>query len=503
MKIAVRRDALENVQSDLLVISLFKESKFIPDYIRQLDNSLNGIIGNIILNKDFKCELNETFLIHTQNKVKARRILLLGLGKKRDFNNEVARIVSGKAALQVREIGLSSYSTILYDEIGNIFELSENIILGTRLALYTYSRYKSNKNDIPKSIKSVTIIIQNKDILNNVKQGIKSGIIISKAVEFARDITNTPSSDCTPSFLADTAIQLSELNNRLKVKVLDLNDIENLGMGGLSGVSKGSNQPPKLIIIEYLKKNILTKPIIIVGKAVTFDSGGISLKPSEKMNEMKYDKAGGAAVIALMQATAKLNLNLNIIGLIPATENLPGGNAYKPGDIVKIYGGKTVEIINTDAEGRLILADALSYGSKKYSPQGIIDIATLTGACIIALGTNVSGLFANNKQLKMKIIKAAEQSNEKVWELPLFKEYQEQIKSNIADIKNSGGRPAGAISAAIFLSNFVNNTKWAHLDIAGTAWTQEGNLEKSYIPKGATGIAVRLIIQLLRTWNLK
>ncbi|MCX8192081.1 MAG: leucyl aminopeptidase, partial [Nitrososphaerales archaeon] len=273
-----------------------------------------------------------------------------------------------------------------------------------------------------------------------------------------------------------------------------------LGMGGILNVSRGSDQPPKFIILEYNPLNDRVSPIVLIGKAITFDSGGISIKPSERMDEMKYDKSGGSAVIAIMQTVAKLKLPLRVIGIIPATENLPSGKAYKPGDIIKIYGGKTVEVINTDAEGRLILADAISYATQ-YKPEAIIDLATLTGACVIALGTLTCGMMGNDQRLKKGLMEAAKLSGEMVWELPLWKEYGEFIKSEVADMKNVGGRAAGAIIGAIFLSKFVENYPWVHLDIAGTAYTQEGSLEKTYIPKGATGFGVRLITQLLRNWK--
>src|SRR3712207_3907254 len=271
-----------------------------------------------------------------------------------------------------------------------------------------------------------------------------------------------------------------------------------MGMGGIVAVGKGSNNPPKLIVLEYTGvSDPQQKPYLLVGKAVTFDSGGISLKPTEKMDEMKFDKCGGVNVISIMKSLSSLKIKNNVIGIIPAVENMPSNSSYRPSDIIKMYNGKSVEVLNTDAEGRLILADALSFGIKQYNPKLIIDMATLTGACIIALGTNVAGIIGNDEKLIRKIIDTSKITDEKMWQLPLFEEYHDQIKSKNADIKNIGGRAAGAITAAAFLSNFVENTPWVHLDIAGTAWNQEGSLPKSYNPAGATGFGIRTIIKFI------
>jgi leucyl aminopeptidase len=279
--------------------------------------------------------------------------------------------------------------------------------------------------------------------------------------------------------------------------------MEPYGLRGILAVGKGSSSSPKLIIIEYSGSTENEKPIVIVGKAVTFDTGGISIKPSEKMDEMKYDKCGGCNVLGIMKAVSDLNLNTNVIGMIPAVENMPSGNSYRPGDIIKMYNRKTVEVLNTDAEGRIILADALAFAVKTFAPKAIIDMATLTGAAIIALGTNVAALVGNNKELIMKIIDFSNQTGEKIWELPLYDEYKEQLKSSTADMKNIGGRSAGAITAAAFLSSFVEDTPWIHLDIAGTAWNQEGTKEKTYNPKGATGFGIRTIVKYIMNNNLE
>jgi leucyl aminopeptidase len=273
--------------------------------------------------------------------------------------------------------------------------------------------------------------------------------------------------------------------------------MESVGLAGIVAVGKGSNNPPKMIILEYNGASGDQKPYLLVGKAVTFDTGGISLKPGDKMDEMKFDKCGGCTVLAILKAIASLKLPVNVVGIVPSVENMPSSTAYRPGDIIRMYNGKTVEVLNTDAEGRMILADALAYGISLYNPKAIIDLATLTGACIIALGANVAAAIGTSKELIEKLRRASEKTGEKIWELPLYDEFHEQIKSTIADIKNIGGRPGGAITAAAFLSNFAADFPWIHLDIAGTAWTQDGTYERSYNPKGATGFGIRTLVKLL------
>jgi leucyl aminopeptidase len=278
--------------------------------------------------------------------------------------------------------------------------------------------------------------------------------------------------------------------------------MESMGLNGIVSVGKGSQNPPKLIILEYHGSTGDRRPYLLVGKGVTFDTGGISLKDSDKMDEMKFDKCGGCNVVAIMKAVASLKLPINVVGIIPSVENMPSSTSYRPGDIIKMYNGKTVEVLNTDAEGRLILADALAFGIASYNPKAVIDLATLTGACIIALGTNVAAVIGTNKKFIDELHKVSDRTSEKIWELPLYEEFNEQIKSSIADIKNIGGRPGGAITAAAFLSNFTNDIPWIHIDVAGTAWTHEGTYERSYNPKGATGFGVRTIVKLLMEDNM-
>jgi leucyl aminopeptidase len=365
---------------------------------------------------------------------------------------------------------------------------------GIILSMYRFDRYKSERKE--QKLKHVTLLVRDESALGKVEESIEEAGRICRGAYTARDLTNMPSVDCYPEKFAEIVYEVGRKAG-FNVRIYRINELERMSMGGIVAVGSGSIHKPVLIELEYDGTGGRDgSPYVIVGKAVTFDSGGISIKPSEKMEEMKYDKAGGAAVVGVLEAVASLKLPIKVVGLIPCVENLPSGTAFRPGDIIKFRNGKTAEIISTDAEGRLILADALSYAVEK-NPKAVIDLATLTGACIIALGTHASGLFTNNQELAEKIKKSAERTGERVWQLPLWKQYGEQLKSDVADLKNSGGRPAGAITAALFLSEFVGDKPWVHLDIAGTAYMQEASEQKSYTPRGATGVGVRLIVDYL------
>jgi len=329
-----------------------------------------------------------------------------------------------------------------------------------------------------------------------IEQAIASGSAIAEGHSLARTLGMMPGNLCTPEHLANTARDIAARHS-LGVTVLGRSEMEALGMGSLLCVAQGTPEDPKLIALEYEGGTKGAAPVVLVGKGLCFDSGGISIKPAAHMEEMKYDKCGGCNVIGIMKAISDLDLKTNVIGIIPAVENMPSGDSYRPGDIIKMYNSKTVEVLNTDAEGRIILGDALAFAVKTFAPQSIIDMATLTGAAIIALGSNVAALMGNNRELVTKILEYSKQTGEKIWELPLFDEYKEQLKSSNADIKNIGGRGGGAITAAAFLSYFVDDIPWVHLDIAGTAWNQEGTKEKTYNPKGATGFGIRTIVKFI------
>ncbi len=371
-------------------------------------------------------------------------------------------------------------------------EAAQAFAEGALMGTYTFGKYQTTKKDI-KELDSITLLSADKDEAAEYKDGVERGRLVAEAVAFSRDLVSAPPNEVTPSEIGRRAQAFSkELG--LTCKVLDEKEIAKLKMGSFLGVAQGSlkDEPPRFIVVEYMPLGAKVAPLVFVGKGITFDSGGISIKPGAGMEKMKYDMAGAAAVLGAIRAIAALKLPVNVVALVPSTENMPGGDAIHPGDVLTSMSGKTIEVINTDAEGRLILADALTY-AERYNPKGVVDLATLTGACVIALGNNAIGLMGNNEEFIQQVRQAGEETNERAWPLPMWEEYHELIKSDIADMKNSGGREAGTISAAAFLSKFTEKYPWAHLDIAGTAWDEKG---KPYTPKGATGIGVRLLLNL-------
>jgi len=483
----------ENIQpkkkkTALLCSFVYEKSKTISS-LEEIDSKLGGLLKVAIKETDGK--IGTLNIIHTHGKIPAQRVLLAGLGEKKKLTLDSLRICSGKIAQKVRDLGISEYSIFIPPN----FELYtipsiQAIVEGSELALYSFDKYKKEKS---KKIPDLTILIAHSGDIQGVINRTQK---ICDAVIFTRNIANLPPNDCPPEQLAKFAKSLSS-KYHLKCTVMSKKEIKQKGFGGVTAVGMGSKNEPRFIVLEYNGKRG-ERPIAIVGKAVTFDTGGISIKPSEKMDEMKFDKCGGCTVLGIMRAAASLRLPINLVGIIPSVENMPGSESYRPGDIIKLYNGKTAEILNTDAEGRLILADALAYGKKNYSPKCIIDFATLTGACIVALGANVAGIIGNNDKLISKIKQAAEKTSEQVWQLPIDDDYMEMIKSEVADIKNTGGgRGAGTITGAAFLAHSVDEVPWVHFDIAGTAWTQQGTKEKSYNPKGATGYGVRLLVEFL------
>jgi leucyl aminopeptidase len=491
VQIIVEKARIDQKQTPLLVVGVYEnENDFL--YSNGIESILYRTIKEIISNKEFKANLGTSLVLPTMDKGPMKKIMLLGLGKKDKFNNEIARIVSAKAAVKVREMGISEFSILLFSNLDD--GLIEAISEGVGLSLYSFNRYKTNDNKDELKANQVTILINAE--MTNIQSIVDRTNLLVEAVNFARDLSNLPPNDCSPTQLASIALSIAT-EYGLKSRIVERYEMESMGLNGIVSVGKGSQYPPKLIILEYHGSNDDKRPYLLVGKGVTFDTGGISLKDSDKMDEMKFDKSGGCDVIAVMKAVASLKLPINVIGLIPSVENMPSSTSYRPGDIIKMYNGKTVEVLNTDAEGRLILADALAFGISTYNPKAVIDLATLTGACIIALGTNVAAVIGTNKKFIEELHNISERTGEKFWELPLYEEFSEQIKSYVADIKNIGGRPGGAITAASFLSNFTNGLPWMHIDIAGTAWTQEGTYERSYNPKGATGFGIRTLVKLL------
>lgn len=458
--------------------------------LARIEKSISSEISQTI--KDIGGKFGKLSIIPNKRECLPQRILVIGLGKKEKINNDTIRIVSGKIAQKARELKLNEFTVICPISSISEPEAVNQIIEGVKLSLYKFEDFKAKKeNKIPN-----LSIITSKNAETN--EAIKIAEAVSEAVNYTKSLANLPPNECPPQKLADKAKTLAT-KNKLKCKIIQKHELKKKGFGGITAVGQGSKNEPKLIILEHKKGKTDEKPIVIVGKAVTFDTGGISLKPGEKMDEMKFDKCGGCNVFGIMKAVSELKIPLNVIGIIPSVENMPGGESYRPGDIIKLYSGKTAEILNTDAEGRLILADALAYSEKHYSPKAILDFATLTGACIVSLGNNVAGIVSNNEDLAEKIKTSSKKTSEEVWQLPLNDDYMDMIKSEVADMKNIGiGRAAGTITAAAFLRNAIEKTPWLHFDIAGVAWKQPATKEKPYNSQGATGFGVRLILDYLQ-----
>jgi leucyl aminopeptidase len=494
VNVFVKKGVLAETKSQAIILTLFEDSKKLTGMALEIDKKSGGLISELIGSRDFEAKPSQISVIYTRGTLPAKRLALVGLGKQKEFDLEKLRAAFASVVKHLRNMNIKEAATYLNLNLipGKKEQIIQAVVEGALLGLYQYTPYKTVGREDLKEMEELNIIADKKDS-TLIESAVKKARIIAGAVCFARDLISAPANEMTPSVMAQKAREIAGRKN-VSCKVLDKNKMKEMGMNALLGVAAGSVEEPKFIILEYAggKKN--QAPIALVGKGLTFDSGGISIKPADKMDEMKTDMSGGAAVMGAIMAAANLQLPLNIIGLVPATENLPGGSALKPGDILKSYSGKTIEVLNTDAEGRLILADALAYAAE-FKPVAVIDVATLTGACIIALGDDVIGMLGTDDKLKKEINTAAQATGELVWELPLWESYQELIKSDIADYKNSGGRAAGTITAAAFLSKFAGDYPWVHLDIAGPAWTTK---DKAYIPKGASGVTVRLLVEFLR-----
>ena len=494
MKIFVKKGMLADTKSQAIILPLFEDSKKLTGLALEIDKISNGLISELISNGDFEAKPSQISVVYTRGTLPAKRIALVGLGKQKEFNLEKLRSALASVMRHLRSMNVKEAATSINLNLipGKKEQVVEAAVEGALLGLYQYTPYKTVGREDLKEMGELNIIADMKDY-PLIESAVKKARIISDAVYFARDLVSAPSNEMTPSIMAQKARDISRRKN-VSCKVLDKDKMKEMGMNALLAVASGSNEEPKFIILEYTGGRKKAAPIALVGKGLTFDSGGISIKPSDKMDEMKMDMSGGAAVMGALMAAADLQIPLNVVALIPSAENLPSGSAFKPGDILKSYSGKTIEVLSTDAEGRLLLADALTYASE-FKPEAIIDVATLTGACVVALGNDVSGMLGTNDKLKKEIEKAASDTGELVWELPLWENYHELIKSDIADYKNAGDRSAGTITAAAFLSKFVGDYPWVHLDIAGPAWTAK---DKPYIPKGASGFAVRLLVEFLR-----
>ena len=469
--------------STKLFISAIHTNKKINSVI---DKYTGGMLSTVSSIENFNGEFGKNISTYTEKNI--NKIFIAGLGEKKNYNLEQSRILGAKLS---RFINASKLDSICIDSKSlnlDKYEFAQALFEGLVLGNYQFLNYKTV--DLKKhTLKHIFMYGEYN------KEGVETGLTIGNSVNFARDLGNHPANILTPTFLANEAVNIAKSKN-MTSKIIDVKEFTKLGLGSFYGVARGSAEPAKLILVEYKGGNKEDKPLALVGKGLTFDTGGISIKPSPGMDEMKFDMCGSATVMGVMKAVSILQPKLNIIFAIGSTENMPGGNAVKPGDILTAYNGKTIEVLNTDAEGRLVLADVLAYVEKNYKPDSIIDFATLTGAVLVALGDTASGIMGNNQSLLNEVQKSSKSSSEKVWELPLWKEYSKDIKSKIADVKNLGrSRLAGTIAGGVFLKEFVNETPWVHMDIAGTAW---GPKEPAYLPPtGATGVGVRLIYNLI------
>jgi leucyl aminopeptidase len=482
---------IAQIEADAIVVNLFEGVEQPGGATAAVDKVLDGAIISLISRGEIKGKFGEVSIVHTFGKLPAGIVAIAGLGKLQDFNVDKIRGVAGEFCRALRKSNCHKIATILHGAgIGSIeLEASAKAIAeGALLGLYSFTKYKKPEHE---DIEEMLIVVRERGKAPILEEAISKGKLVAEATNLARDMVNEPANYMTPSQMAEAAKEIASKYN-LEFKVFDRRDMEAMGMGALLGVAKGSNQPPKLITLSYKGDELSEKALGFLGKGITFDSGGISIKPSEGMSEMKDDMAGAAAVMTALGAIAQLKPKVNVTAIIPATENLPSGSALKPGDVLKAMNGKTIEVISTDAEGRLILADALSY-AQKLGLSPLIDLATLTGACRVALGTLYSGIFGNDQDLIDKVLRAAEGTGERMWQMPMPEEYKEQNKSEIANVKNTGNRYGGAITAALFLTEFVDNTPWVHIDIAGTA---SSNKESGYTTKGATGVGVRTLVEL-------
>jgi leucyl aminopeptidase len=488
VEFSIKSGAPQTGANGCVVVGVY-ETRRLSAAASALDRVSKGYVSKVVLRGDMQGRLGKTLLLHDAPGVTGR-ILLVGLGRESEFREKQYREAVAAAVGALQGTGAEEASLHLTELAVGRHDVQWKVSQAVTAAGgsgYRFTQMKSKDADERPALRRLALSVD-RAAGKGAAAGLEQGLAVTHGVALARDLGNLPPNVCTPSYLADAARELAR-RYRMKLTVLGREDMERIGMRTLLSVAQGSAQPPRFITLEHRGGPKAQKPVVLVGKGITFDTGGISIKPAAEMDEMKFDMCGAAAVLGTLKAAGEMRLPLNLVGAIPATENMPGGRATRPGDIVTSLSGQTVEILNTDAEGRLILCDALTY-VERFRPAAVIDIATLTGACVIALGHVATGLFANDEALAREVVAAGEDACDRVWRMPLWDDYQEQLKSNFADFANIGGRPAGAVTAACFLARFAKKYTWAHLDIAGTAW-------KSGKEKGATGRPVPLLTQFL------
>ncbi len=487
MEFSIKNGNPEKQQSECLVVGVF-EGKKLSDAAKSLDDASNKAISTVLNNGDMGGKLAATLVLQQLADVNAKRVLLVGLGKESEFSTVQYRKAI-RAAVKALPAGVSNtgfYLSALAIKASTTQRKVSNLVEVTLDASHQVSAIKLKKPEA-NALKKVNIYVEKEEVAQ-AEAGLKQGLAIASGVALAKDLGDAPPNVCTPTYLGKQAKKLAK-DYGFKVDVLARSDIEKLGMGSFLGVAQGSDEPLRFIVLQHNKGKKGQKPVVLVGKGITFDTGGISLKPGAAMDEMKYDMCGAASVLGTFKSLGELNLPINAVAIVPTCDNMPSGKAIKPGDILTSMSGQTIEVLNTDAEGRLILCDALTY-AERFDPSVVVDVATLTGACVIALGHHISAVFSNQDALAKELVVAGEDAHDRAWHMPMYDDYQSQLDSNFADMANIGGRPAGSITAACFLSRFAKKYDWAHVDIAGTAW-------KSGKDKGSTGRPVPLLTQFL------
>ena len=491
MEFSIKTGSPEKQKTACVVVGVFESRKF-PSAAELLDKKCGGALSEAVKRGDIDGKAGASLLLPGQPGALAERILLVGLGKEREFHDKEYLTALRTTLCALNKTGAQDatlfLTTLPVKKRSLAWQIRQAVLVANEKT-YRFEQFKSKKDDeAPRKLGKLHFAVEHKGDVAAAEQALSEGQAIGEGVALARTLGNLPANVCTPSYLADQVVSLGT-DLGFETAILDRAEMAGLGMYSLLSVANGSHEPPKLIVAHYRGGGAKEKPLVLVGKGVTFDSGGISLKPGEGMDEMKYDMCGAASVIGAMVACARMQLPINLSVIVPATENMPSGTATRPGDIVRSMSGQSIEILNTDAEGRLILCDALTY-AERFSPEAVVDVATLTGACVIALGHVASGLFSNDEGLARDLLAAGDEAADRAWRMPLWDDYQDQLKSNFADMANIGGRPAGSVTAACFLSRFAKKFNWAHLDIAGTAW-------KSGAEKGATGRPVPLLSHFL------
>lgn len=490
MEFTIKTGSPAKLKTGLLVLGAFAEGR-LPALSAAADGAAEGRLAALIKRGDLEDKAGATLLVHDLPGVHAERVLLVNLGKHDEFGDKAYRDALAAAAKAISAGPAKDAVVALADAELSGRDMAWRLQQAARIladGAYRFDALKSDKKTRKERGAKKLCLLVSCELGAELDTAVLQGHAIASGMALAKDLGNLPGNHCTPTHLAETAESLGK-QYKFDVEVLERDDMEKLGMGSFLSVARGSHQPPKFIVMHYKGGKAKAKPVVLVGKGITFDTGGISLKPAAEMDEMKFDMCGAASVLGTFKAVAQMGLPINLVGLVPTTENMPGGGATKPGDVVTSMSGQTIEVLNTDAEGRLILCDALTY-AERFKPECVIDIATLTGACVVALGKIPSGLLANDDELAAEILRRGTESGDRAWQLPLWDEYQELLKSNFADMGNIGGRYAGTITAACFLSRFAKAYKWAHLDIAGTAWV-------SGDAKGATGRPVPLLSSFL------